>query len=111
MEVGKAEKFQHGVSQRRQLATRKIFAWRISNTLKAEFCTEALNEAACRFGPPQIMNTDQGSQFTSFAWTETLKRAGIRISQDGKGRCMDCSPSAPMAQVWGCDLRRIWFSS
>jgi len=67
----------------------KMLAWRISNTLEVEFCAEALNEAACRFGPPEIMNTDQGSQFTSFAWTDTLKRAGVCISMDGKGRCID----------------------
>jgi len=69
--------------------TRKVLAWRISNTLEAEFCVEALNEAVRRFGPPEIMNTDQGSQFTSFVWTDTLKRAGIRISMDGRGRCID----------------------
>ena len=62
---------------------------RISNTYEAEFCVEALNEAIHRFGPPEIMNTDQGSQFTSFAWTDGLKRAGARISMDGKGRCID----------------------
>ena len=69
--------------------TRKVLAWRISNTLEADFCVEALNEAIHRFGPPGIMNTDQGSQFTSFAWTDRLKRVGTRISMDGKGRCMD----------------------
>lgn len=69
--------------------TRKVLAWRISNTLEAGFCVEALNEAVCRFGPPEIMNTDQGSQFTSFVWTDTLKRVGIRISMDGKGRFID----------------------
>lgn len=47
--------------------TRKVLAWRISNTLEADFCVEALNEAVHRFGPPEIMNSDQGSQFTSFA--------------------------------------------
>ena len=47
--------------------TRKLLAWRISNTLEADFCVEALNEAIHRFGSPEIMNTDQGSQFTSFA--------------------------------------------
>ena len=70
-------------------STRKVLAWRISNTLETNFCVEALNEAIHRFGPPKIMNTDQGSQFTSFAWTDRLKRAGIRISMDGKGRCID----------------------
>ncbi len=69
--------------------TRKVLAWRISNTLEAEFCAEALNEAIARFGPPEIMNTDQGSQFTSFAWTERLRRSGVRISLDGKGRFLD----------------------
>jgi putative transposase len=69
--------------------TRKVLAWRISNTYEAEFCVEALNEAIYRFGPPEIMNSDQGSQFTSFAWTDRLKRAGVKISMDGKGRCID----------------------
>ncbi|EDZ45032.1 hypothetical protein RBY4I_239 [Rhodobacterales bacterium Y4I] len=69
--------------------TRKVLAWRISNTLEAGFCVEALNEAIHRFGPPEIMNTDQGSQFTSFAWTDRLRRSGVRISMDGKGRFLD----------------------
>ena len=69
--------------------TRKVLAWRISNTLEADFCVEALNEAVHKFGTPEIMNTDQGSQFTSFAWTDRLKRIGTRISMDGKGRCLD----------------------
>ena len=69
--------------------TRKVLAWRISNTLEAEFCVDALNEAIHKFGPPGIMNTDQGSQFTSFAWTDRLRRSGVRISMDGKGRFLD----------------------
>jgi len=69
--------------------TRKVLAWRISNTLEAGFCVDALNEAIHKFGPPEIMNTDQGSQFTSFAWTDRLRRSGIRISMDGKGRFLD----------------------
>jgi putative transposase len=69
--------------------TRKVLAWRISNTLEAEFCVDALNEAIHKFGLPQIMNTDQGSQFTSFAWTDRLRRSGVRISMDGKGRFLD----------------------
>jgi putative transposase len=69
--------------------TRKVLAWRISNTLEADFCVEALNDAIQRFGPPEIMNTDQGSQFTSFAWTDRLRRGGVRISMDGKGRFLD----------------------
>jgi len=69
--------------------TRKVLAWRISNTLETDFCVEALNEAIHKFGPPEIMNTDQGSQFTSFAWTDRLRRTGVRISMDGKGRFLD----------------------
>ena len=69
--------------------TRNVLAWRISNTLEAEFCVDALDEAIHKFGPPEIMNTDQGSQFTSFAWTDLLRRSGIRISMDGKGRFLD----------------------
>jgi putative transposase len=69
--------------------TRKVLAWRISNTLEAGFCVEALNEAIHRFGAPGIMNTDQGSRFTSFPWTDRLKRVGIRSFMDGKGRCID----------------------
>jgi len=69
--------------------TRKVLAWRISNTLEAEFCVDALHEAIHKFGPPEIMNTDQGSQFTSFAWTDRLRRSGVRISMDGKGRFLD----------------------
>jgi putative transposase len=66
--------------------THKILAWRISNTLKAEFCVNALDEAIHKFGPPDITNTDQGRQFTSFAWTDRLRRSNVRISMDGKGR-------------------------
>ena len=69
--------------------TRKVLAWRISNTLEAEFCIEALNEAIHKFGPPEIMNTDQGSQFTSFDWTDRLRRAKTKISMDGKARYLD----------------------
>jgi putative transposase len=69
--------------------TRKVLAWRISNTLEADFCVEAMNEAIHRFGPPEIMNTDQGAQFTSFAWIDRLRRSGVRISMDGKGRYLD----------------------
>jgi putative transposase len=69
--------------------TRKVLAWRISNTLEAGFCVDALNEAIHKFGPPDIMNTDQSSQFTSFAWTNRLRSANVRISMDGKGRFLD----------------------
>lgn len=69
--------------------TRKVLSWRISNTLEADFCVDALNEAIHKFGPSEIMTTDQGRQFTSFAWTEHLRRSGMRISMDGKGRLLD----------------------
>jgi len=70
-------------------ATRKVLSWRLSNTMHADFCVEALNEAIARFGPPEIMNTDQGSQFTGSAWIATLKEVGVRISMDGRGRYLD----------------------
>ena len=70
-------------------ASRKVLAWRLSNTLESSFCVEALAEALERDGPPEIFNTDQGSQFTSLAFTDGLTDAGIHISMDGKGRWMD----------------------
>jgi putative transposase len=69
--------------------SRSVLAWRLSNTLGAEFCVEALEEALARHGRPDIFNTDQGSQFTGDDFTGTLKDHGITISMDGKGRCMD----------------------
>ena len=81
------------------LHTRKVLSWRFSKTLEADFCVEAPNEAIHKFGPPEIMITDQGSQFTSFVWIDRLRRSGVRISHshtckhalpgqwmDGKGR-------------------------
>lgn len=70
-------------------ASRKVLSWRLSNTMEADFCVAALEDALARYGKPEIFNTDQGSQFTSFAFTSALKDAGIRISMDGKGRWMD----------------------
>ena len=70
-------------------ATRHVLAWRLSNTMDAAFCVEALAEALSRHGAPTIFNTDQGSQFTSFDFTGVLKDAGVAISMDGGGRCMD----------------------
>ena len=70
-------------------ATRKVLAWRASNTMDVEFCLEALEEALARFGTPEIFNTDQGSQFTSPWFTGMLQDAKIRISMDGRGRWMD----------------------
>jgi putative transposase len=69
--------------------SRKVLAWRVSNTMDVEFCLEALEEALTRFGKPDIFNTDQGSQFTSPRFTSVLQDAGIRISMDGRGRWMD----------------------
>jgi len=69
--------------------SRKVLAWRVSNTMDADFCVDALEEAISRYGTPEIFNTDQGAQFTSEAFTGTLKAAGIRISMDGKGRWVD----------------------
>jgi putative transposase len=66
-------------------ATRRILAWRLSNTLTADFCVEALEEAITRYGTPEIMNTDQGSQFTGTEFIGTLERHHIAISMDGKG--------------------------
>ena len=70
-------------------ATRHVLAWRLSNTMDARFCAEALTEALARYGKPEIFNTDQGSQFTSFDFTGLLKDVGVAISMDGRGRCMD----------------------
>ena len=70
-------------------ASRKVLAWRLSNTMDAEFCVEALKEALARFGRPEIFNTDQGSQFTSADFTDVLRDAEVRISMDGRGRWMD----------------------
>ena len=65
--------------------SRRILAWRLSNTLTTDFCIEALQEALLRYGVPEIFNTDQGSQFASVEFTGVLKENGIRISMDGKG--------------------------
>ena len=70
-------------------ATRHVLSWRLSNTMDARFCVEALEEALARYGPPEIMNTDQGSQFTGSAWITTLTDAGVQVSMDGRGRYMD----------------------
>ncbi|MFC1368653.1 MAG: IS3 family transposase [gamma proteobacterium symbiont of Phacoides pectinatus] len=69
--------------------SRKVLSWRLSNTLDASFCVDALEEAIETYGSPEIFNTDQGSQFTSEEFTGTLKQHGIRISMDGKGRWVD----------------------
>ncbi len=70
-------------------ASRMVLSWRLSNTLDSAFCVDALEEALSTYGCPDIFNTDQGSQFTSEAFTDTLHAHGISISMDGKGRWMD----------------------
>jgi putative transposase len=70
-------------------ASRRVLAFRLSNTLDAAFCIEALEEALERFDAPEIFNTDQGSQFTSEGFTGLLEAHGIRISMDGRGRWLD----------------------
>ena len=70
-------------------ASRRVLSWRLSNTLDASFCVEALEEALARYGKPEIFNTDQGSQFTSSDFVGLLKAAKVKISMDGRGRCMD----------------------
>ena len=71
------------------VASRKVLAWRLSNTLTTDFCVEALEEALTKYGRPEIFNTDQGSQFTSKEWTDVLNAAEVKISMDGKGRWID----------------------
>ena len=80
-------------------ASRKVLAWRLSNTLDASFCVEAVQEAIARYGVPDIFNTDQGSQFTSDAFIGILESYGISISMDGKGRWMD-----------NVFIERLWWS-
>jgi putative transposase len=70
-------------------ASRAVLSWRLSNTMDASFCVEALKEALARYGKPEIFNTDQGSQFTGSDFTGALEATGIKISMDGRGRWMD----------------------
>ena len=69
--------------------SRRVLAWRLSITMDTSFCIEALEEAMRIYGSPEIFNTDQGSQFTSEAFTGRLKKEGVEISMDGKGRWAD----------------------
>ncbi len=69
--------------------SRRVLSWRVSITMEASFCIEALEEALARHGRPEIFNTDQGSQFTSHAFTSVLLEAGVAISMDGKGSWRD----------------------
>jgi putative transposase len=69
--------------------SRAFLAWRLSNTMAVEFCTDALEEALRHHGTPEIFNSDQGSQFTRPTFTDVLTREGVKISMDGKGRATD----------------------
>jgi putative transposase len=69
--------------------SRKVLSWRISNSMDASFCVDCLEEALRNFGKPEIFNSDQGAQFTSADFTGVLKREGIKISMDGRGRAFD----------------------
>jgi putative transposase len=68
--------------------SRCVLSWRLSNSLDGEFCVEMLEEALSR-GRPEVFNTDQGVQFTASAWTGLLEKSGVKVSMDGKGRCLD----------------------
>ena len=68
--------------------SRYVIAWRLSNTLDGSFCLEMLEEAL-GWGRPEVFNTDQGVQFTAQAWTGRLEAAGVAVSMDGRGRCLD----------------------
>jgi putative transposase len=76
--------------------SRYVLAWRLSNTLDGDFCLEMLDEALGK-GQPEVFNTDQGAQFTARAWTSRLEAAGVKVSMDGQGRCLD--------NVW---VERLW---
>ena len=69
--------------------SRRVLAWRISNSMDTSFCIDCLEDALGSHGKPEIFNSDQGSQFTSAAFTDALKREGIAISMDGRGRALD----------------------
>jgi putative transposase len=77
--------------------SRKIVGWGISNTMSAQWCKKVLEEAIRTHGKPEIVNSDQGSQYTSALWIEYLEQEGVRISMDGKGRALD--------NVW---IERFW---
>jgi putative transposase len=79
--------------------SRKILGWSISNSLEAEWCRQMLEETIKVHGKPEILNSDQGCQYTSALWTQYLQKEGIQISMDGKGRALD--------NVW---IERFWKS-
>lgn len=69
--------------------SRLVLSWRLSNSMDATFCVDCLEEALREYGPPEVFNSDQGSQFTSHAFTDVLLREKVSISMDGRGRCLD----------------------
>ena len=69
--------------------SRKVLSWRLSNSMDASFCVDCLEDALREYGSPAVFNSDQGSQFTSAAFTDVLKREGVAISMDGRGRALD----------------------
>ena len=77
--------------------SRYIVGWRFSNTLDKSNCIELMEECIAKHGTPEIVNTDQGSQYTSADWINTLEGKGISISMDGRGRCKD--------NIW---IERFW---
>lgn len=79
--------------------TRKVLSWRVSNTMHANFCVDALKEAIGNYGPPELMNTDQGSQFAGSDWITTLTDARVRGSMDGRRRYLD-----------NIFIERLWWS-
>jgi putative transposase len=79
--------------------SRKIVGWGISNSMSAQWCKNVLEDAIATYGKPEIVNSDQGSQYTSAIWTQYLEQQGIQISMDGKGRALD--------NVW---IERFWRS-
>lgn len=79
--------------------TRFVVGWSISNTMTAQWCLDLMQQAIATYGKPQIVNTDQGSQYTSTIFTEYLLQNGIKISMDGKGRALD--------NIW---IERLWRS-
>jgi len=92
-------------------ATRKVLSWRLSNTLDASFCVEALEEAIAKYGTPEIMNTDQGSQYTGTDWITTLTKAEIKISMDGRGRYLDnIFPNGDFSNHLSAMIERLWRS-
>jgi len=89
--VGKitVEQFRHYLAAIIDWYSKAVLSWRISNTMDTDLVMSVLNEALSLYGKPEIFNTDQGSQYTSYIHTQTLKDKGIAISMDGKGRATD----------------------